>query len=94
MDGVEMETECQALNRDVTPRECIEAQKEFPVKFCKGCDWFTKQADTQGKAGYVPFTYKIRIGNELRTILIEEARRRNIQPRDFIVRILAESLLK
>lgn len=89
-----METECQALNRPVIPKECVEAQKELPPKFCEGCDWFKKPTDPQNKTGYVPFTYTIRLGHQLRAILIEEAKKHNIQPREFIVRFLSENLLK
>ena len=92
-----METECQALNRSVTPKECAEAQKELPRKFCEGCDWVkvdtTEFADTQQK-GYTPFTYTIRLSHKLRSILIEEAKKQNIQPREYIVKFLAEKLLK
>jgi len=82
-----METECQALNRSVTPKECVEARKELPIKFCEGCDLLPKPV-------YTPSTYTIRLSNKLKVILIEKAKKAGIPPREYIVRFLSEKLLK
>ena len=89
-----MKLECQTLHREVTDIECAKAQRQLPRHFCEGCEWLHVSEDKQGKAGYAPFTYTIRLSNKLRALLIKEAKKQNIQPREYIVRFLSKKLLK
>ena len=88
---------CQALNREVNAKECAHAQTELPKKFCDGCDWFTEKTSEQinlkhAKSTYTPHTYIVRLSKKLRILLIKEAQKNNIQPREYIIKILAEKL--
>ena len=85
---------CQALNREVATKECAHAQTELPKKFCVGCDWFTETIEKLAsmKFSYVPSIYKVRVSNKLKSKLIEEAKKKGIQPAAYITKILSEKL--
>jgi len=92
---------CQALgDRNVTIKECAKAQSELPTKFCEGCNWFEKKISElanmpkkqERSDGYVPGRYVVYISKTLKAKLIEEARRNNMQPTQFITKLLAQKL--
>ena len=85
---------CQTLNRDVTINECAHAQKEIPKKFCEGCEWFTETIKEMAsmRSSYIPSIYKVRVSSKLKNKLIEEAKKKGIQPAAYITKILAEKL--
>jgi len=87
---------CQALNRELTTKECAHAQTELPKKFCKECDWFEedKEKPAKIKPSSVPSKYTVYISKGLKYKLIEEAKKHNIQPREYIVKILSEKLIE
>lgn len=94
-----MEIRCQALDRPIDRAECVNARKELPKKFCDGCEWFVAEipmpsTGTQSRVSYTPSTYTIRLSHKLKMKLIEEAKRHNMQPREYIVKFLAEKLLE
>ncbi len=94
-----MEIKCQALDRLIDRAGCVDARKELPKKFCDGCEWFvaetlTPSTSTQSRTSYIPSTYTIRLSNKLKIKLIEEAKKKNLQPREYIVKFLAEKLLE
>jgi len=84
---------CQAMNREVSQQECAKVQKELPKKFCKECDWFDSVSEKKQKDKYVPSKYIVYISKALKKILIEEARKNNVQPSQFIAKILIKNLL-
>ena len=96
-----MEIQCKALDRPIDRAGCASARKELPKKFCNGCEWFIPETTepipnikSKYVSGYTPSTYTIRLSNKLKIKLIEEAKKKNLQPREYIVKFLAEKLLK
>jgi len=93
-----VEIRCQALDRPIDRAECVNARKELPKKFCDGCEWFVAETpmpstSTQSRMSYTPSTYTIRLSNKLKMKLIEEAKKKNLQPREYIVKVLSEKLI-
>jgi len=94
-----MKFNCQALHRPTTSKECALAQKELPKHFCEGCDWFTtaitELAKPQKKVvtGRVPLKYTVYISKQLKIILVEKSKKLNLQPAEYIAKILAKTLL-
>ena len=87
--------ECQALNRDITPKECSRAQKELPKKFCEGCDWYSQKLVELSKAKKEKTSgkYIVRLSKKLKLILQEVSAKEKMQPGQYIAKILAEKLL-
>ena len=94
-----MEIHCKALNHPIDRGGCEQAKKELPKKFCDGCEWLVAEKAVEPvpqhtKSSYTPSTYTIRISNKLRAKLIEKAKKQNVQPREYIVKFLADKLLE
>jgi len=83
---------CQALNREITPKECEDAQKprQLPKKFCEGCNWFGKKLIRKRNS---PLRYRICVTKKLKDRITENAQKCNLEPGRYIVKILNETLL-